>query len=76
MMHVIRNYSGPLDREIALCTRDPHGTALLQLLDQEFNHEDDPGPVAVARFLTGGEEDAIQAEVVSLAHRILNVHGG
>lgn len=75
MMHVIRHYLGPLDQEIALCTREPHGTALLELLDDEFVHEDDPGPISVARFLTGGADDAVQAEVVSLAHRILTVHG-
>jgi len=52
-------------------TRDPEGRVLLEILRDSFSEPVDRGPLAVARFLTGRPDKAIQADVAGCAQEIL-----
>jgi len=67
LFYVIRNFGvGVSDVADALrpLMDDPDAVKAAEILEQDFSDHDAVGPRRVAEFLTGGPDDAIQADAV------------
>ena len=75
LFYVVRNFGSGVE-DIAVCLRpllaDPAGSDALALLRRDFLDHNGVGPRRVAAFLTGGPDDAIQADVVGFVSRLLD----
>ena len=54
---------------------DSHVQKALSIIKQDFTQQDEVGPMRAARFLRGGPDDEIQADVVGLTARLLDEVG-
>lgn len=75
---VLRNYGrdvGDVFSRMAPLMKSSHGRHALEVFEREFMGEDDAGPAAVATFVTGHSDDAIQAEVVGFVRELLTRFG-
>lgn len=74
LFYVVRNFGSGVE-DIAVCLRpllaDPAGAEAIAVLQRDFLDHNDIGPRRVAAFLTGGPDDAIQADVVGFVHQLL-----
>ena len=59
-------------REIEPFLDDPYVDQALAIINEDFTNHDAPGPRRAAAFVSGGPDDAIQADVVGLAQRLLS----
>jgi hypothetical protein len=72
----IRNYgSGVEDIAEALkpLLHEKEAKAAIKILSQDFTSHDSVGAVRAARFVTGGADEAIQAEVAGFVHSLLDL---
>ena len=62
---------------LLLLIPDPVVAQALDVIERDFIQFDGPGPIAAARFITGGLDDEIQADVSGLASALLrSARGG
>jgi len=75
LFYVVRNFGSEVE-DIAVCLRplltDPKGSEAMDILRRDFLAHDGVGPRRVAEFLTGGPDDAIQADVVGFIRQLLD----
>jgi len=74
LFYVIRNFGvGVSDVADALrpLMDDPSAAKAAEILEQDFSDHDAVGPRRVAEFLTGGPDDAIQADAVGFVGELL-----
>jgi hypothetical protein len=75
LSYVVRNYGSGVE-DVARCLRplvdDPAGVEAMVILRSDFTDHDGVGPCRVAEFMTGGLDDAIQADVVGFVGRLLS----
>jgi hypothetical protein len=72
--YVVRNYGGGVD-DVAAKLRplldDPEAQRALAVLRRDFSELDAVGPMRVAAFVTGGQDDELQADVVAFVAQLL-----
>jgi hypothetical protein len=72
--YVVRNYGGGVD-DVAAKLRplldDPEAQRALAVLRRDFSEFDAVGPMRVAAFVTGGQDDELQADVVAFVAQLL-----
>ena len=73
-----RNYGGGVD-DVAVKLRplldDSEAQRALEILRRDFSEPEAVGPMRVAAFVTGGKDDALQADVVGFVARLLDKVG-
>ena len=78
LFYVVRNYGGDVD-DVAAKLRplldDSEAQRALEILRRDFSEPEAVGPMRVAAFVTGGRDDALQADVVGFVARLLNKVG-
>lgn len=74
LYYVLRNYGAGIE-DVADRLRpllyDPEALRSVEVLRRDFSNPDGVGPMRVAQFLTGGVDDAIQADVVGHVSELL-----
>lgn len=76
LFYVIRNFGvGALEMADALrpLLGDASASKAVEILEQDFLKHDAVGPRRVAEFLTGGPDDAVQADVVGFVGELLGL---
>jgi hypothetical protein len=79
LYYVVRNFgSGPADVAAKLrpLLDDPEAQRALAVLRRDFSDFDAVGPMRVAAFVAGGEDAALQADVVAFVAELLAKVGG
>lgn len=75
LIYVVRNFGLGVD-DVAAHLRpflaDRAATEAITILQRDFLNHNSIGPRRVAEFLTGGPDDAIQANVVGFIRRLLD----
>jgi hypothetical protein len=78
LFYVMRNYGGGVD-DVAARLRplldDPEAQRALEILRRDFSDPDAVGPMRVAAFVTGGNDDALQVDVVGFVAQLLDKVG-
>lgn len=74
LFYVLRNYgAGPADvaEKLRPLLDDPDARRAVEILKRDFSTPDAVGPMRVAAFVTGGRDDALQADVVGFVAQLL-----
>jgi hypothetical protein len=74
LFYVLRNYGSGVDdvlRFLRPLLDEPDASRAIGILRRDFLVHDGPGPRRVAEFVTGGPDDAIQADVVGFVRSLL-----
>ncbi len=74
LFYVIRNYGsgmGDVVAKLAPLLDDPEAQKAVDILRRDFTDPESVGPRRVAEFITGGPDDAIQADVVGFVGQLL-----
>ena len=58
-------------KSLASLSPNPNVSSALHIVERDFCNHDGPGPVGVARFIEGGLDDDIQADVVGQAQALI-----
>jgi hypothetical protein len=78
LFYVVRNYGGGVD-DVAAKLRplldDAEAQRALEILRRDFSTHDAVGPMRVAAFVTGGKDEALQADVVGFITLLLGKVG-
>ena len=65
----------PTAADLASLEPSPYIDDALSVIERDFCNHDGPGPIGAARFIAGGLDDEVQAEVVGYAHELLRSTG-
>jgi hypothetical protein len=77
LFYVLRNYGESVTdiiEHLGPLRADPAAIESIEILRRDFTSHDGIGPMRVAEFLTGGPDDAIQADVVGFMDAFLRMY--
>ena len=75
LFYLVRNFGtsiGDLAARLKPLLDDPIAVEALEIIRRDFTGHGSIGPMRVAEFITGGEDDVVQADVVGYCTTLLN----